>query len=152
MIEDNDHIVRYCKPSTLNYDNTEPSPDSFFIRLHKDEEYISVDWLEFYNEEVTEAKRVSNCIVALENRDYKPSPTGLLAVLKINKIKKEVINRHQTELSIYRTDNVTSHTAVSFNNYKDKFFMEKVATTLYDCVLSKYNVKQLREEYLTVED
>jgi hypothetical protein len=46
-ISNDDNIVRYCKPLTLDGSGN-PTSKSFESR--PDEEYISVDWLEFFQE------------------------------------------------------------------------------------------------------
>ena len=43
-IPDSDHVIRYCKPSSV--DDGEIQPDAF--QLRSEEEYLSVNWAEYH--------------------------------------------------------------------------------------------------------
>ncbi len=45
-LPDQDHISRYCRPKTLQEDG-QPSRASFMLR--PDEEFLSVNWLEYFD-------------------------------------------------------------------------------------------------------
>jgi len=44
-IEDEHHVCRYCKPSSMGEDGL-PLTSAFTLRTN--EEYLSVNWLEYY--------------------------------------------------------------------------------------------------------
>ena len=44
-IEDDHHVSRYCKPSSIGEDGL---PLTSAFRLRTKEEYLSVNWLEYY--------------------------------------------------------------------------------------------------------
>ena len=70
QVPDSDHITRYCGGSSVESDGT---INRMAFRLRKDEEYLSVNWLEFLEktsreEEITEVRNVLRKKLTLGSR------------------------------------------------------------------------------------
>ena len=123
-LPDNDHVVRYCKPTTLN--DNKPTYQSFELRkIGRNEKDLSVDWLEFFNKKSTRGK-LKFLLETKEMFGYKKS--GILAILNENsKLKKEAaINNFS--IKIYQTRNSDSHCHLTPSNdlYLSKILSENI--------------------------
>ena len=85
IIPDEDHIARYCNPSKISEDG-QIEFGAFMLR--KDEEGLSVDWLELLNCSNRESE-------ILEMRKIYPSRLAVgakakIAILKVGEVRKKV--------------------------------------------------------------
>lgn len=89
-VPDTDHVARYCRGGSL--DNGEVSGASFQLRRKEDgtieEEYLSVNWLEFLEKtdraaEISDVRRVLSTKMTLGS-------TAKLAVLQVGEVKEYV--------------------------------------------------------------
>ena len=62
---DDDHVSRYCKPSAIDRDALMPVAAAF--ALCEDEEYLSVDWIEYFGE-LNLAAAINEVQWTLQNR------------------------------------------------------------------------------------
>lgn len=78
-LPDEDHVARYCKPSTVDGHGI---PLSAAFRLKQNEEYLSVNWLEYFG-----ASELSGAVEgirqAFRNKDYQVRPNARFAVLNV---------------------------------------------------------------------
>ena len=81
-LSDNDHVSRYCKPSTVEHGI--PMPAAFLPRPN--EEYLSVNWLEFFGEPALDAA-VDSVRSVFAQKSYRVAPNGRFAVLNIGAAK-----------------------------------------------------------------
>lgn len=75
IISDSDHVSRYCSPSRVEED--EPLATAF--ELDDDDEYLSVNWLEYWN--VSGKDEAMNCIRGEFDREVRHN--GRFAVLNV---------------------------------------------------------------------
>ena len=81
-LSDNDHVSRYCKPSTVEHGI--PMPAAFLPRPN--EEYLSVNWFEFFGEP-TLCAAVDRVRRVFAQKGYDVVPNGRFAVLNIGAAK-----------------------------------------------------------------
>ena len=82
-LADDHHVLRYCSPSRLGTNNL-PLPTAFYPRAG--EEYLSVNWVEFYvGKECDEAvRKIRRCLS--DKMDVRPN--ARLACLGVKAIKR----------------------------------------------------------------
>lgn len=85
IIPDEDHIARYCKPSKISEDG-QIEFGAFMLR--KDEEALSVDWLEFLKcssreDEIIEMRKIYPSRLAVGAK-------AKIAILKVGAVRKKV--------------------------------------------------------------
>lgn len=85
IIPDEDHIARYCKPSKISEDG-QIEFGAFMLR--KDEEGLSVDWLELLNcssreSEILEMRKIYPLRLAVGAK-------AKIAILKVGEVRKKV--------------------------------------------------------------
>lgn len=85
-VPDEDHVSRYCKPSAVNESGL---PLSAAFLPKQGEEYLSVNWLEYF--------RALDLTVAVDqvrhvflNKNYRLRPRGRFAVLNVGAAKTAV--------------------------------------------------------------
>ena len=85
LLPDDDHVSRYCRPSTVEYGI--PTTAAFLPR--SGEEYLSVNWLEYFGEPtlVTAVERIR---AVFSEKGYRVSRNGRFAVLNIGDAKTAV--------------------------------------------------------------
>lgn len=82
------HVARYCKPLCVGTDGL-PLACAFELRPERDEKYLSVNWLEYYNE--SELAIAVDCVrQAFLNKGFRPARSGRFAVLQINQMKSVI--------------------------------------------------------------
>jgi len=101
-LDDLYHIVRYCKPSTLD-ENGKPTHQSFTLRLQINEEYLSVDWFEYFKGETIEI--LQNICNALREKGLCPKLSGILAKLNNKTIKNKLLAGMKLIVNIYQIEN-----------------------------------------------
>lgn len=90
MLNNEDDIVRYCKPAQLNEDLS-PSASAFILRTNIIEQYLSVDWLQFYASPTPcLSSRKTFICHALTTRNFPPKVKGRLAALNVGLIKNSL--------------------------------------------------------------
>ena len=98
-LPENDHIVRYVKPSNLEFDRV--NIDEFKLREENpDERGVSVNWLEYYKnlskeEQLAEVRRVKASRLKLRKN-------GRFAELNVGKIKR-LLSEELPKLRIIHT-------------------------------------------------
>ena len=85
-LPDDDHLSRYCKPSAVARDGL---PMAAAFELRPGEEYLSVNWLEYFG-----APGLDAAIEAVRNafraKGFGLRPNGRFAVLKVGTIKSAI--------------------------------------------------------------
>ena len=82
---DEHHVARYCKPSSV--EDGLPSAEAFTLK--QDEEYLSVNWLEYFNApDLTAA--VERVREAFRNKSYQVRRNARFAVLNVEAAKRAV--------------------------------------------------------------
>ena len=109
-LPDDDHFARYCSP--LRIDSNElPTPAAF--ELDENEDYLSVNWLEFHG--LLDAEVSIECIrEEFLSRDYTLRRNGRFVVLNVGEAKSGVYEQTKISLSIDRVPlpNNLSHAGV----------------------------------------
>ena len=89
-LDKNNHVVRYCSSRGVDRENGLPTKQAF--RLRKDEDHISVNWLEHFG--VCDLSvAVDKVREALRNKDYHPSACGRFAVFKVGTIRAAISDK-----------------------------------------------------------
>lgn len=88
QIGEKHHVTRYCKPMSVD-DNGLPMASAFKLRYK--EEYLSVNWLEFF-ETSDLPQRIDFVRKAFRDKNYTIKPNGRLAVLRVGEVK-DLISR-----------------------------------------------------------
>ena len=94
-IPDDDHVSRYCKPSSV--DDGIPTSSAFLPR--QGEEYLSVNWLEFFGEPTLGAA-VERIREVFSEKGYRVSRNGRFATLNVGEAKTAVEEATGRALSI----------------------------------------------------
>ncbi len=94
-LPDKDHISRYCKPSTV--ESGRPMPAAFIPR--KGEEYLSVNWLEYFDEPTLETA-MDRVRAVFDKKGYRVSLNGRFAALNVGSAKRAASEGAGITLSI----------------------------------------------------
>ncbi len=94
-LPDEDHVSRYCKPSTV--DNGMPMSAAFMPR--PGEEYLSVNWLEYFGEPTLDSA-IGRIRTAFSEKGYRVARNGRFAVLNVDSVKRAVPEDIGVALSI----------------------------------------------------
>ena len=86
---DDDHVSRYCKPSAVADNTLMPMAAAFALR--EDEEYLSVNWIEYF-EELNLITVINKVQWTLQNKDLSIRSNGRFAVLGVKEIKVAISN------------------------------------------------------------
>ena len=81
-LPDNDHISRYCKPSTVE----RGIPLSAAFMPKRGEDYLSVNWLEYFGEPALDTA-IDLVRQVFRHKNYQVRPKGRYAVLKVGDAK-----------------------------------------------------------------
>lgn len=84
-LDSTDHVVRYCRPRTIDSQGRITSAAFAFRIREKREEFLSVNWLEYF-EAANREERVSLLRVALGEK-LTLSRNGRLGVLEIGQVR-----------------------------------------------------------------
>lgn len=85
-LPDGDHVSRYCKPSSVGSDGL---PLTSAFRLKPGEDYLSVNWLEYFGSSGL-AAAVERVRDVFRHKGYGLRPNGRFAVLRIGSAKNAV--------------------------------------------------------------
>ena len=80
------HVARYCKPSAVGQDGM---PMTVAFRLRHDEDYLSVNWLEYFRAPDLSAA-VDMVKAVFRSKGYSVRPNGRFAVLGVGAAKTAV--------------------------------------------------------------
>ena len=86
LVPDADHVARYCKPSTID-DAGLPMATAFKPR--KDEQYLSVNWLEYFGTRVTSIA-VQHVRDVFRDKSYQLRSAGRIAVINVGECREVV--------------------------------------------------------------
>lgn len=125
-------VARYCKPSSLD---EQESPTSAAFQRRPTEEYLSVFWLEFF-QEAHEKNRIQAVKQAMEQRRFTVKQRGHFAVLDIEQSMQYIFEEVAEQIA-YRAMNLP-HCGL-FHDGDDLL----VAELLAECVQANYEVKSL---------
>ena len=130
------NVTRYCKPSSL--ENGIPQSSAFEKRIERNEPYLSIYLLEFFQRE-TEIKNVIEVKKYMtEGKGFICKPNASFAIINIQKSKEYIFEEISLEIS-YREENLP-HCGV-FHDADDLLIAELLA----ECVESNYLIKHLND-------
>ena len=117
-----DYISRYCSPRTLLEDG-QPSAASFMLRT--DEEFLSVNWLEYFDlsnrqTQITQVRRVLRLT---------PAATAKIAVLNIGGILNRISRNSGRVLAVLHEpeQNDPSHSGIHGYRHEDDLVADLIA-------------------------
>lgn len=94
-IRDDGHVVRHCKRNHIDTDGT-PLPAAFELRVN--EEYLSVNWLEYFGTSSIEENLVCVCKEILKHRST--TKRERFVVLNVKDVKSTIKKEFDITLSI----------------------------------------------------
>jgi len=127
-IPDSHHIGRYCKSSTV--DNGQIQATAFMLR--KDEESLSVNWLEFLNcsnreQEIAELRKIYFSKLSVGAR-------ARIAILNVGKVREEVLKEspdgRNLEVLHDPVSDDPSHSGIYNLRYDDELIAELILETV----------------------
>ena len=126
---DGDHISRYCKPSAIYRDTLMPMAAAFELR--EDEEYLSVNWIEYF-EELNLVAAINKVQWTLQNKVLNISPNGRFAVLGVKEIKDAIssVTRHALHIEHMPETDDGSHCGVFGYSASDLEVASEIALQL----------------------
>ena len=107
-----DHISRYCKPSSIDERGI---PMSAAFGLRQGEDYLSVNWLEYFGETDLSAA-VERVREVFRSKDFQVRPNGRFAVLNVGAAKIAVHEAAKRALSIDHLPSVTTSPTPVFSD------------------------------------
>jgi len=84
--------TRYCKPSTLDDETNLPTSAAFQKRSRRNEEYLSVYLLDYFESLQAEQEQVQAVRAYMEERGWRCSRTALFATLDIEHTKSYIFD------------------------------------------------------------
>ena len=85
-IDDEDHIARYCKPTSIG-SNGLPLASAFEPKMNHN--HLSVNWLEYFNR--PDLDQAVDCVrQAFRDKEYGTSANGKFAVLRVGEVKTAI--------------------------------------------------------------
>lgn len=131
-LPDQDHISRYCKPTTL-LENGQPSGASFMPR--PDDEFLSVNWLEYFalsdrQEQITQVLRVIR---------LRPAATAKIAVLNIGRILNRISRNSDRVLAVLHEpeEDDPSHSGIHGYRHEDDLVADLIAEEVREIYSAK---------------
>lgn len=127
-IPDSHHIGRYCKPSTV--ENGQIQATAFMLR--RDEESLSVNWLEFLNysnreQEVTELRKTYSSRLSVGAR-------ARIAILNVGEVREKVLKEspdgRNLEVLHDPARDDPSHSGIYNLGYDDELIAELILETV----------------------
>ncbi len=138
IIQDSDHVSRYCKPRSLSPSTGLPTGASFMLR--DDETYLSVNWLEYLKktsrvQEIEEVRRIFA-------KKFNVASTGMFAVVNVgntrNFVKNESNDSRQLQFIHEPEDNDPSHSGIHGISHQDNLTIAQlIADTVMECHYAK---------------
>lgn len=126
-IDEKDHVARYCKPPCVRADGL-PLACAFQLRLKLNENYLSVNWLEYFNE--LNLARAVDCVrQVFRNKGYRPASSGRFAVLQVDQIKSVIssLSPKPFRVKYLPTAKDPSHTGIFGYTASDKLIALKIS-------------------------
>jgi hypothetical protein len=127
-----DHISRYCAPKTAP--DGQPTGASFMLR--KDEEFLSVNWMEHFGETDQNAQIAK----IREHIELSLAKSGLFAVLNVGRITDQIQRFGEKMLAILHepTQCDPSHSGIHGYQHEDLLVAELIA----EMVIKTYPARQ----------
>lgn len=127
-----DHISRYCAPKTAP--DGQPTGASFMLR--KDEDFLSVNWMEHFGETDQKAQIAK----IREHIELSLAKSGLFAVLNVGRIIDQIQRFSEKKLAILHepTQGDPSHSGVYGYQHEDLLVAELIA----EMVIKTYPSRQ----------
>jgi hypothetical protein len=131
QLPDQDHISRYCAPKTLA--DGHPTGASFMLR--QDEEYLSVNWLEYFGDIGMDAQ-INNIREYIE---LSLAASGLFSVLNIGEIIDYVQSNGEKHLAILYepTSGDPSHSGIYDYRHEDDLIADLMSEIVIETHPSK---------------
>ena len=119
-IPDQHHVSRYCNPSSLKADGT-PSGVAFRLRSHKNERYLSVNWLE-YAHSASRSEQLAKVRESFIEKGFGIASSAKFAVLNVGEIAAHVfeMSGHKICASHQLEDKDPSHSGLFGYTYSDE--------------------------------
>ena len=118
-IDETHHISRYCKPSSIDKEKQLPLASAF--KLREGEEYLSVNWLEYF-----EAEDLNQAIdfvrQAFRDKNYSVKHNGRFALLRVKEVKNMILG-----LRYLPSKNDPSHSGIFGYTASDRLIALKIA-------------------------
>ncbi|HCL57233.1 MAG TPA: hypothetical protein DHW82_09540 [Spirochaetia bacterium] len=133
-IPNHDHVTRYCPKYTLD-ESGKPTGDSFKLRVG--EEYISVDWFEYFkkiNSQLTEKEIFQMLEQALIKRKFTPKKNGVFSYHNSGKVKEKKYKEIYFQVKQIQRD--SSHSGI-FPKPTRLYEVEMIAETVEKVILLK---------------
>ena len=127
-IPDSHHIGRYCKPSTI----ADGQIQATAFMLRRDEESLSVNWLEFLNctnreKEVVELRKIYSSKLSVGAR-------AKIAILNVGEVREKVLtespDRRNLEVLHNPTEDDPSHSGIYNLREDDELIAELILETV----------------------
>ena len=108
-LPDNDHVSRYCKPSTVE----RGIPLSAAFMPKRGEDYLSVNWLEYFGEPALDTA-IDRVRQVFRDKNYQMRPRGRFAVLKVGDVKTAALEsvRHTLDIDHLPLSDDQSHAGI----------------------------------------
>lgn len=140
QLPDNDNVSRHCKGSLLNEDG-EATSAAFKLRLDQNENYLSVNWLEYFGSADIE-NRIKELRKEMASCERRVTSTHKLALINVGYAKKYISNETDDNriLDIKHKPNGKnqSHSGI-YNMEPDS---DSIAELLAETVFSMTNAKE----------
>jgi len=130
-------VSRYCKPYFLD-ENGNPTARCFELRKNRNEKYLSVCLLEFFDKPTEKEKLVDVKNFMEKNGFSFKSKAAGFALLDIEKSKEYIFQKISEKIS-YREVNSLPHCGIFHESYGDLPIAERLA----QCVKIFYSMKNL---------
>ena len=133
-LPDQDHISRYCPPKTTI--NGQPTRTSFMLKHKQNEEFLSVNWMEYFGDVGMDAQIDK----IRESIELSLAASGLFTVLNVGEIIDQVRRNSERQLSVLYepTPGDPSHSGIYGYGYED----DLVADLIAEFVLKTYPSKK----------
>lgn len=128
------NVARYCKPSSLDEDGY-PTGSAFQRRSDRNEEYLSVYLLEFF-EKIEEKDNVLEVKREMKRKNFNLKANGSYAVLNIEKSKKYIMD--EIDEQIYYNEMKLPHCGI-FHDHDDLLISELLA----ECIQNSYRIRDI---------
>lgn len=123
------HVSRYCKPSTVEGDIVMASA----FQLKPDEEYLSVNWLEYFGLQDVE-QAIQRVRLAFQQKGYDVRKNGRFAVLSVDEVSRVIRQTFNRSLTIEHrpTCRDPSHAGISGYGVEDMEIAAELCLLLDD--------------------
>ncbi|VXD17925.1 conserved hypothetical protein [Planktothrix serta PCC 8927] len=128
------NVTRYCKPRDL--EKGIPKSSAFQRRIERDEKYLSVYLLDFFDQE-TEVEKIRE-VKAYMEKSFTCKSNGSFAVLNIQQSKEYILEEISSE--IFYREKKLPHCGI-FHDADDLL----IAKLLAECVQNNYPLKNLTD-------